>query len=82
MPLVELAERAVDEEDDDDEELELLLSRTERTTLPLELDEREELEELVEFELRLTVELLPVLLPEVLRFTVEELLLLLLLRFT
>ena len=102
---MELAERAVDEEDDD--ELEPLLSRTERTTLPLELDEREELElplrltleplpELPVEELRLTLELLvdlellPLLLTWelledellVLRFTVEELLLLLLLRFT
>ena len=89
MPLLllEVAERAVDEEDD---ELLFSLSRTERTTLPLEVEP-----------LRFTVELLPEVVPEplevvlrltlepllelpevVLRFTCEELLLLLFERFT
>ena len=67
MPLLllEVAERAVDEEDD---ELLFSLSRTERTTLPLEVVEP----------LRFTVELLPEVVPEplevVLRLTLEPLL--------
>ena len=66
MPLLllEVAERAVDEED---EELLFSLSRTERTTLPLEVEP-----------LRFTVELLPEVVPEplevVLRLTLEPLL--------
>ena len=64
LPLVEVAERAVDEEDD---ELLFSLSRTERTTLPLEVEP-----------LRFTVELLPEVVPEplevVLRLTLDPLL--------
>ena len=36
--LVEVAERAVEEDDDDELELPLPLSRTERTTLPLDVE--------------------------------------------
>ena len=74
--LVELAERAVDEEEED--ELELLFPRTERTTLPLEvlLELRSAAELLFEVVdvpefvvLRLTVELFFELELEPLRFT-------------